>query len=98
MDSKILTIVQAEVEPARWEGLMSEFEHVDKNDVPSGVLNAYLVQDNKEKALWRIVTIWESLEAITEYRKSIETPIWLQIFQNAGAKPELIITEMKSSK
>lgn len=98
MDRRILSIVEAKIDEGSWLQLIKEYEQVEKSSLPSAVLSAYLTQDKTEPALWRIVTIWENLEAMKEYRKSVATPIWIQIFENAGATPNLIISEVKSSK
>jgi|GEM_PF-3017224 len=98
MDRRILSIVEAKVGEGSWSQLIKEYEQVEKSSLPPSVLSAYLTQDKTEPALWRIVTIWENLEAMAEYRKSVATPIWIQIFENAGATPNLIISEVKSSK
>ncbi len=98
MDGRILSIVEGKINEGNWSQLIKEYEQVERSSLPPTVLSAYLTQDKTKPALWRIVTIWENFEAMTEYRKSVATPIWIQIFENAGATPNLILSEVKSSK
>ena len=98
MDKRVLSIVEATVNPDNWSSLVEEYEQVERSSLPQAVLNAYLSQDKTEPSLWRIVTVWESFDAMTEYRKSVAIPIWLQVFENAGATPKLIVTEVRASK
>ncbi len=98
MNGNILSFVQARVETDKWADLVKEYDQVEKRSLPSAVLKTYLVQDKNEQAIWRIVTVWESLEAMTEYRSSVETPVWIQLFKNVGAMPELVVNEVKLSK
>lgn len=98
MDKRILSIVEGKVDEGSWSQFLKEYEQVEKSSLPSAVLSTYLTQDKTEQTLWRIVTMWESVEAMAEYRKSVATPIWIQIFENAGATPNLIISKVKSSK
>ncbi len=98
MEQRILSIVEAHVDEVKWPQIIKEYDEVDRNTLPSAVLSAYLTQDKAEPTLWRIVTLWGSIEAMADYRKSVTTPIWIQIFENVGATPRLLISEVRSSK
>lgn len=98
MSNQIFTIIEASVEESRWNELEDKYIAVDKESLPTTVLNSNLVQDTSDPKIWRITTVWESLDAMKTYRASIETPIWLQIFQEVNADPALIINDIKQSK
>lgn len=98
MKNKVLTIITATVTKDQWDLLKEKYEAVDKKDLPSSLLNSYLIQDSKEPEIWRIVTVWENLEAMTQYRQSVETPAWILVFQAVNADPELTINEIILSK
>lgn len=95
---QIFTIIEAFVEEDKWNLLEESYEKVDKTTLPSSLLSSHLVQDNSNPNVWRIVIIWESLEAITEYRNSVETPAWILVFQVVNADPKLIINTIRLSK
>ena len=98
MDRRILTIIEAVVVADSWPKLVEEYEKVEKSSLPQAVLNTYLIQDKNEPSLWRIVTTWDSFEAMSEYRQRVTTPIWMLVFENVGAAPKLIISEVRASK
>jgi quinol monooxygenase YgiN len=98
MKNKVLTIITATVTKDQWDLLKEKYEAVDKKDLPSSLLNSYLIQDSKEPEIWRIVTVWENLEAMSQYRQSVETPAWILVFQAVNADPELTINEIILSK
>ncbi|OGE85906.1 MAG: hypothetical protein A3J48_01035 [Candidatus Doudnabacteria bacterium RIFCSPHIGHO2_02_FULL_46_11] len=96
--NKIITILEALVEPKNWELLQQSYSKVDKNDLPSAALNSFLVQDQSTPNLWKIVTIWQSRTDLDKYRKSVEAPAWIIVFRNAQSEPKLQITEIIDSK
>ncbi len=96
--NQILTILEARVVSDKCNLLKQEYSEVDKNSLPRSVLNSYLIQDSADQEIWRIITIWESREAIDEYRKSVETPVWILVFRAAGAEPILAISEIIDTK
>lgn len=95
---QIFTIVEALVEENKWDLLAEKYAAVDKTTLPSSLLSSHLVQDNNDKKVWRIITIWENLEAISAYRQSVETPEWILIFQAVNATPKLVINTIRLSK
>lgn len=94
----IHTNLEALVEPDKWKILEEKYFEYKKEDLPSGLLSSYLVQDQSEPRLWRIVTFWNSKEDMYAYRKNVETPAWFLVFNAAGAEPKLTISEVLSSK
>ena len=58
-------------------------------------LQSFLLQMKENQKLWRIVTVWESMEALQKMKSSSETPAGVLIFHKAGAKPVLSIFEVK---
>ncbi len=98
MKNKIISIIETKVSQNKWELLKQKYEEVDKKTLPVSLLHSYLVQDINEPEVWRIVTIWESIEAMNEYRKSVETPAWILVFQTVGGEPNLVVNEVMLSK
>lgn len=98
MKNKVLTVIKATVTMNQWDLLKEKYEAVEKKDLPASLLSSYLIQDSNNKEVWRIVTIWENLEAMNQYRKSVETPAWILVFQSVNADPELTINEIILSK
>lgn len=98
MKNKILTIIEGRVDQNNWALLKQEYDKVDKNNLPDSLISSYLVQDAQELKIWRIITIWESMDAMNEYRKSVDTPAWILVFKAVNAAPELIINTVTAEK
>jgi quinol monooxygenase YgiN len=89
----VMTVLEARVQEAMWQTLRQTYKSLTAT-VPDEIRASYLLQDQKDKSTWRIVTIWCDMEALTVMRQSGETPTGVQIFNEAGAKPELSIFDI----
>ncbi len=98
MHNKIITIVEGRVSKDKWSLLQDEYGKVDKNTLPDSLLSSHLVQDINEPEVWRIFTIWENIEAMNNYRKSVASPAWILVFKEAGIDPKLTVNEIILSK
>jgi len=81
----IMTILEAHVElnmvPALQTAYQNGFSHL-----PLGMIQTFLTQSVTDKTLWRIISIWESREALDEMLRSVETPEGVLMFRAAGAE------------
>jgi quinol monooxygenase YgiN len=86
----VMTILEAAVDRENWQNLKDTFgKEVQKLD--PGLVQTYLVQAKKDENIWRIITIWESQEALDRMRQSGETPRGVLMFRSAEAEPTLTI-------
>jgi len=81
-----VTIVEGEVEAAREGDLRSAWE-AKTGVLPAGFIESSLLR--AEDGTWRIVTVWESKEAVLAMRASSEPPAALAMFERAGSKPSV---------
>ncbi|MCZ7547451.1 MAG: antibiotic biosynthesis monooxygenase [Anaerolineae bacterium] len=86
----ILTQLEGRVAPEQWDALKQAFSE-GTQQLPSAIYQTYLIQDEDDSEVWRILTIWHSREALQAYRASVETPGGILMFQAAGAEPTLSI-------
>ncbi len=89
----ILTQLEAKVSPEQWDALKQAF-HEAGQQLPSAIERSYLIQDEAERETWRILTFWQSRQALQDYRASVETPGGVLMFRAAGAEPSLSICEV----
>jgi heme-degrading monooxygenase HmoA len=81
-----VTIVEGAVEAVREGDLRSAWK--DKTAIlPAGFIESSLLR--AETGTWRIVTVWESKEAVMAMRASGEPPAALLMFAQAGSKPSV---------
>jgi heme-degrading monooxygenase HmoA len=81
-----VTIVEGAVETAREDDLRSVWEETTSAPLPDGFIESSLLRAD---GTWRIVTVWESKEAVMAMRASGEKPAALVMFERAGSEPSV---------
>ena len=90
---KVMTILEGWVTQSNWSTLKQGYRLAAQAH-DAGLVQSFLVQGARELELWRILTVWESREALDAMRGSVETPRGVLIFRAAGAEPSLSIFEV----
>jgi heme-degrading monooxygenase HmoA len=80
-----VTIVEAMVETGREADLLEAWNEVTAGALPAGFIESSLLR--AEEGHWRIVTVWESKDAVLAMRAKDEPPAALIVFERAGANP-----------
>lgn len=91
----VITILEAKLDRDR----TGDLEHVYREgtaSLPAGLVETFLVRSAQDERLYRIITVWSSQEVLEEMRASVEKPKGIQMFEAAGADPELSIFEVVS--
>jgi heme-degrading monooxygenase HmoA len=81
-----VSIVEGAIDPVREVDLRSAWEHRPA-ELPPGLIESFLLRG--EDAMWRIVTVWESREAVMAMRATGARPAALVMFEQAGSEPSL---------
>ncbi len=89
----VITMLEGRVASEQWGALEQAFRTANKQ-LPSAIVQTYLIQDGTDKDIWRIVTVWRSRQALQEYRATVETPGGVLMFRAAGAEPTLSIFDV----
>lgn len=89
----VLTQLEAKVAPEHWEVVKQSF-HDSMSHVPPIIYQTYLIQDEADRELWRIITVWHSHQALQEYRASVETPAGVLLFRAVGAEPKVSVFDV----
>jgi heme-degrading monooxygenase HmoA len=84
----VMTMLEASVSEEQWPTLRRSYEALISGGLGPGLIETFLVQDESEPDLWRIVTLWDSHESI-EAMRSKGTPGGVLVFRDAGAEPAL---------
>lgn len=92
-----MTIVEGKVKEENWLKLKEAYKKATDN-LPIGLIKTFLIQNVKEMAIWRIISIWESRESLEKMRSSGETPGAILIFRAANSEPEVSIFEVALNK
>jgi quinol monooxygenase YgiN len=91
----VMTILEASVDRENWQVLEENYASAIKELEP-GLVQTYLVQAQQDQNLWRIITVWESQEALTKMRESGQTPRGVIMFRAASAEPTLTVFQIHS--
>lgn len=91
----VMTVLEARVESEDWDTLKTSF-NTAITALDTGIIETFLVQTLNDANTWRIITVWESDEALDLMRASGETPRGVLIFQEANARPTLSIYAVAS--
>ena len=89
----VITVLEASVAADR----ASDLERVYRErtaQVPSDIIETFLVRDTGDARVFRIITVWVSREALESMRSSGVKPTGVQIFEAVGATPTLSIFDV----
>jgi hypothetical protein len=82
--SMVMTILTAQVPAERWPGMLSMYQEGGQHKPPQ-LVQGFLVQSSEDPTRWQTVCIWQSPEAMEEYRAS-GMPGGVQMFRSVGAE------------
>jgi heme-degrading monooxygenase HmoA len=85
--SMFVTMVEGSVEATREDDLRSAWRGATDAELPPGFIESSLLR--ADDGTWRIVTFWESKEAVTAMRASGEPPAAPIMFERAGSRPSV---------
>ena len=89
----VMTVLEAHVTEDQWLNLAETYRQGNAH-MPPQMLQTFLAQSSADPTLWRGISIWRSREALSEYRRSVETPEGVLMFRAAGAEPTLSIFDV----
>ena len=93
----VATLLQARVAPDKIDALEHAYREAIQRLDP-GISHTFLLQDSREGSSWRILTVWESAEALESMRQSGAVPRGILIFRAAGAEPTLSIFKIAAHR
>lgn len=85
----IVTMLEARVDENKVGDLVDSFRG-SGDSLPPAIVESFLLQLS-DSDLWRIVTVWESREALDGYRTSVDTPEGVLMFRSVGSEPTLAV-------
>lgn len=88
----VMTILEANVPPDKSAILESVYEkEIQKLD--TGIVQTFLVKSRNDTTLYRIISLWESREALEAMREQ-GTPRGVLMFREAGVDPRLTVFDV----
>jgi quinol monooxygenase YgiN len=88
----MLASVEGHVPQESWATLQQAFTKAER---PAGLRAGFLIQDQADPTLWRVLGIWISRDAFQAYRQMTPVPGALAIFRAAGVEPTMSFLDIK---
>jgi quinol monooxygenase YgiN len=92
-DSPVMSVLEATVPANRWFELAEMYRKASEH-IPPQMVHTSLVQSTTEPSRWQTISIWRSRAALEEYRRSVQTPAGIAMFQDVGAYPEITLRDV----
>ncbi len=92
----IITILEAHVAADKSAALEKAYKEGIR-ELDAGIRQTYLLHGLTDTSLWRIITVWDSREALDAMRQSGQTPRGVLMFRVAGAEPTLSVYDVAAS-
>jgi hypothetical protein len=84
MGDQVVTVVDAQVDPAREDDLLDGYRRLNESEQPLGLVRSELLRG--QGGYWRIQTTWQDLEALMALRSTGRPPAALELFESVGAE------------
>lgn len=91
----VLTILEAHVDPQNTSALHAAYAEGIR-ELDPGITHTFLVHSSSDPTLWRILTFWDSREALDQMRAAGGTPRGVLMFRAAGVQPSLTIFDVSA--
>jgi heme-degrading monooxygenase HmoA len=89
----VVTVLSARVDVNRVQDLERAYQAA-LVELPSGILETFLVRDTRSTGSYQIITVWKSRADLDAMRSSGVTPKGVQIFQSVGAGPDVSVLDV----
>lgn len=93
----VMTVLEASVEASRIGELERAYRE-STSEVSPDIVETFLARDRNAPALFRIITVWTSREALDKMRGTGVKPKGVQIFESVGATPKLRIFDIVANQ
>ena len=91
----LITILEGRVTSERWNTLSDMYRKGIKK-LPMALLQTFLIQDNKDTTIWRIISEWRSKEEYENLQESEELDsVCLEMFRKIGVQPTRRVFEVR---
>jgi len=92
----VLTVLEAEVSPKKWNELKTSFENMARNPPAIAPVQAFLVQSTEDVNIWQMVAVWHSREEFEAMRQQ-GVPRGVKLFRDVGAEPSVSVYDVATS-
>ena len=82
----IIEILEGHVTQERWDNFEQAYRKCLKN-IPLQCIQNFLIQDIKDKTLWRIISIWKDEDSLNEAMSKLEKITCTEVYHLVDVEP-----------
>ncbi len=94
MANQVMTVLEGKVASERWAELDQRFAQLG-GQRPAQLVQSFLAQSQADPTIWHLTAIWQSRQALDEYRAAVPTPGGVLLFRSVGVEPTMTLFEIK---
>lgn len=91
----IITILEGHVPANRWNDFENSYRQVIKH-VPVQIKETFLLQDENDPTLWRVISVWKSREDFNEIKFNPIFHTCAELYSAVGVESSRRIFEVKA--
>lgn len=90
----VMTIVEGRIPESKSNDSEAAYGALKAGALTLGLRMSFLARDTADTKFYRIVTVWESREALDRIRSSAQVPAAIALFRRFGVEPQLQVHEI----
>jgi heme-degrading monooxygenase HmoA len=91
---QVMTVAEGKIPKTRTKEFLAMYASVRDQAKPPGWKRSMLLHETSEEELYAITTLWASMEALEQMRKTASVPFAIEIFRIHGSEPNVRIFEV----
>lgn len=94
----VMTIVEGRISEERSKGFEAAYGVLRAGVLTPGLRMSFLARDAADSMFYRIITVWESREALDRMPSNAEVPATIALSRSVGVEPQLRVHDIPQSK
>ena len=90
----VMTIVEGRVSESKSKDFEAAYGALKGGALSPGLRMSFLARDTADSKFYRIITVWESREALDRMRSSGQVPAAIALFRSVGVEPQLRVHDV----
>jgi len=92
-----MTVVEGRVPQSNPKAFETAYAALKGRPLPPGLTTSFLTRDSADPGFYRVITVWESREALERMRSNTEVPAAIALFRNVDVEPQFQLHDIPES-
>ncbi len=93
----VMTIVEGRISEGKSKDFEAAYGVLRAGALTPGLRMSFLARDTVDSTFYRIITVWESHEALDRMRSNAQVPAAIALFRSVGVEPQLRVHDIPQS-